>query len=98
MKILGRLIGTPHQMSCRQVGKVLQTYLDDELDDDAARKVSAHLEDCRRCGLEAETYAALKQSLHRGPAGLADEPVARLREFGERLAQGEIEPDDPAIT
>jgi anti-sigma factor RsiW len=95
MKILGRLIGTPNQMSCRQVGKVLQTYLDDELDDDAARKVAAHLEDCRRCGLEAETYEALKESLRRGPAGLADEPVARLRDFGERLARGEIEPDEP---
>jgi anti-sigma factor RsiW len=95
MKIVGRLIGTPKQMSCRQVGKVLQTYLDDELDDDAARKVAAHLEDCRRCGLEAETYDALKESLRRGPAGLADEPVARLRDFGERLARGEIEPDEP---
>lgn len=94
MKILGRLIGTPKQMSCHQVGRVLQTYLDNELDDDAARKVAAHLEDCRRCGLEAETYEALKASLQRGPAGLADEPVSRLREFGERLARGEIDPDE----
>ena len=94
MNILGRLIGTRDQMSCHQVGKVLQSYLDDELDDDAARKVAAHLEDCRRCGLEAETYDALKASLQRGPAGLADEPVTRLREFGERLARGEIDPDE----
>jgi len=94
VKILGRLIGTRTHMSCHQVGKVLQSYLDDELDDDAARKVAAHLEDCRRCGLEAETYEALKASLQRGPAGLADEPVTRLREFGERLARGEIDPDE----
>jgi len=94
VNILGRLIGTRDQMSCHQVGKVLQSYLDDELDDDAARKVAAHLEDCRRCGLEAETYDALKASLQRGPAGLADEPVTRLREFGERLARGEIDPDE----
>lgn len=94
MKILGRLIGTPRQMSCHQVGRVLQTYLDNELDDDAARKVAAHLEDCRRCGLEAEICEALKASLQRGPAGLADEPVSRLREFGERLARGEIDPDE----
>lgn len=96
MKILGRLIGTRKQMSCHQVGQVLQSYLDDELDDDAARKLAAHLEDCRRCGLEAETYEALKASLRRGPAGLADEPVTRLREFGERLARGEIDPDELA--
>lgn len=94
MKILGRLIGTRRQMSCHQVGQVLQTYLDDELDDDAARKVAVHLEACRRCGLEVETYEALKASLRRGPAGLAAEPVTRLREFGERLARGEIDPDE----
>jgi anti-sigma factor RsiW len=94
VKILGRLIGTRRQLSCHQVGKVLQSYLDDELDDDAARKVAAHLEDCRRCGLEVETYEALKASLQRGPAGLADEPVTRLREFGERLARGELDPDE----
>ncbi|MGK2958531.1 MAG: anti-sigma factor family protein [Acidimicrobiales bacterium] len=94
MKILGRLIGTRKQMSCHQVGQVLQSYLDNELDDDAVRKVAAHLEDCRRCGLEAETYEALKASLQRGPVGLADEPVTRLRAFGERLARGEIDPDE----
>lgn len=93
MKILGRLIPTRSQMSCHQVGKVLQSYLDDELDPDAAHKVAAHLEDCRRCGLEAETYEALKESLRRGPAGLADEPVSRLREFGEQLASGGLDPD-----
>lgn len=94
MKIFGRLIGTRRQLSCHQVGKVLQFYLDHELDDDTARKVAAHLEDCRRCGLEADTYEALKASLQRGPASLADEPVTRLREFGERLARGELDPGD----
>ena len=82
MKILGRLIGTRKQMSCHQVGQVLQSYLDNELDDDAARKVAAHLEDCRRCGLEAETYEALKASLQRVPAGLrrrTGHPPARVR-------------------
>lgn len=94
MKIIGRLIGTRKQMSCHQVGEVLQSYLDNELDDNVARKVAAHLDDCRRCGLEAATYEALKVSLRRGPAGLADEPVTRLREFGERLTRGEIDPDE----
>jgi anti-sigma factor RsiW len=90
VRILGRVIGFRRQMPCHQVGQVLQSYLDDELDARATRKVAAHLEDCRRCGLEAETYEALKASLRRGPPGLADEPVTRLRQFGERLARGEI--------
>jgi len=94
MRILGRIIGTRRQLSCHQVAEMLQSYLDDELGDDAAHKVAAHLDDCRRCGLEAETYEALRQSLHRGPSALADEPVARLREFGERLAQGDVDLDE----
>jgi anti-sigma factor RsiW len=94
VKIFGRLIGGRGQLSCHQVGQVLQSYLDGEVDAHTAAKVSAHLEDCRRCGLEAETYEALKSSLRRGPSGLADEPVARLREFGARLARGELDPDD----
>ncbi len=92
MKILGRLIGTRNQLSCRQVGRMLQTYLDDELDAESARKMAAHLDDCRRCGLEADTYAALHASLQRNPAGLSEEPVARLREFGEHLARGDLDP------
>ena len=94
MKILGRLLGKRNQLSCHQVGEVLQTFLDNELDETAAAKVAAHLDDCRRCGLEAETYEHLKWSLQRRPAGLAEEPVARLRAFGERLARGDVRPED----
>jgi len=94
MKILGRGIGTRRKMSCHQVGEVLQTYLDDELGERSVRKVAAHLEDCRRCGLEREVYDALKTSLRRGPEDVADGPVARLREFGERLARGELDPEE----
>lgn len=90
MKILGRLIGTPTQLSCRQVGRVVQTYLDDELDPAKAAKVAAHLEDCRRCGLEADTYEALKTSLRQGRTADSAETIWRLRVFGERLAGGEV--------
>lgn len=41
--------------------------------------------------LEQETYEALKASLQKVPAHVTDEAVARLREFGERLARGEID-------
>lgn len=92
MKIFGRLVPTPSQMSCRQVAKVLQSYLDHELDDRSAAKVAAHLDECRRCGLEAETYEELKAVLRRGPSGAADGSVARLRDFGERLARGDTDP------
>lgn len=35
-----------------------------------------------------------KASLRRGPTPVDDAPVARLREFGERLARGELDPDE----
>lgn len=94
MRILERLRGRPERLSCRQVAEVLQTYLDAELDEQTVRKVAAHLDDCRRCGLEAETYEALKVSLGRGRSGLTQEPVARLRAFGENLARGDLGPGE----
>lgn len=82
-------------LTCHEVGEVLQTYLDAELDDATAARVAAHLDDCRRCGLEAETYDELKASLRRRGQQVPAEPVARLRSFGERLSRGEIDPQLP---
>ncbi|MCD9624249.1 anti-sigma factor family protein [Rhabdothermincola salaria] len=93
MKLLRRLMGRRSELSCAEVAAVLQSYLDDELDAQTAEKVHEHLEECRRCGMEAATYEELKAALRRGPDGLTDEPVRRLREFGERLAHGEVDPE-----
>ena len=75
-------------MNCMQVARILQAYLDGQADEVTARRVTAHLEDCRRCGLEAAVYREIKHSLSRRET-LADEAVARLRVFGEALARGE---------
>lgn len=80
------------QMSCAEVGAVLQRYLDDELDDETAPLVEAHLEVCRRCGLEAATYADLKRALAQRVEP-SEESLRRLREFGERIAHGDIPHD-----
>jgi anti-sigma factor RsiW len=74
---------------CAEVARWLQPYLDGEVDRRTLRLVSAHLEVCRRCGLEAETYRALKQALVRRSAPPA-EPVARVRAFADHLTAGEI--------
>jgi anti-sigma factor RsiW len=76
------------RMNCMQVVRILQAYLDGQVDEVTARRVSAHLEDCRRCGLEAAVYREIKHSLSRRETP-ADEAVARLRGFGEALARGE---------
>ncbi|MGK5448618.1 anti-sigma factor family protein [Streptomyces radiopugnans] len=71
-------------MNCLQVARVLQAYLDGETDEITARRVAAHLEDCRRCGLEASVYREIKSALarHEQPDAGA---VHRLRVFGEAL-------------
>jgi anti-sigma factor RsiW len=77
-------------LTCRQVGRLLQSHLDGELDDLRARRVAAHLDDCLRCGLEAEAYRALRSALRRRLPVDPDQ-LARLREFAAHLAAGHHE-------
>ena len=81
--------------SCAEVARVLQPYLDGEVDDETLRRVSLHLEDCRDCGLEAATYVELRQSLRERGAP-PPEVLERLRDFADRLTEGSIEPGNPA--
>ena len=76
-------------LSCPEVGRLLQRFLDDELADEAEiTALSEHLEDCKRCGLEAETYQKIKDALASRRTPVPQESVDRLREFGERLVEG----------
>jgi anti-sigma factor RsiW len=72
------------QVNCHEVGKVIQAYLDGELENDTD-KVAAHIEACKICGLEAETYSKIKQALRAPESEIDAETVTRLREFGEGL-------------
>jgi anti-sigma factor RsiW len=76
-------------MSCGEVGKWLQHYLDGELDDQRSGRLAAHLDDCHRCGLEADTYKRIKHSLSVRQPAVPPDSLERLREFGERLAHGD---------
>jgi anti-sigma factor (TIGR02949 family) len=79
--------GNHHEMvpwACMLVMQQLQSYIDGEVDEAARRKVAAHLEECRHCGLEADVYRAIKQAIanyERPP----DAAVDRLRAFAESL-------------
>lgn len=88
---LMRLFGFANRrpMQCDEVGRLLQHYLDGHLDERRAARLAAHLEDCRRCGLEADTYERIKSSLAERRGSVPAESLARLREFGERIARGE---------
>ena len=87
MKLLGRT--PPGGMNCHQVGELLQQYLDGQIDADRAGRIEEHLDECRRCGMEAETYARIKATLAAQRADVPAESLDRLREFGQRLARGE---------
>lgn len=87
MKLFGRK--PPGGMSCHQVGEVLQQYLDGHIDDERASRIEQHLEECRRCGMEADTYERIKATLAAQRSDIPQESVDRLRAFGERLARGE---------
>ena len=71
---------------CLRVTRVLQSYLDGEADAATSTMVDKHLEECRRCGLEASTYRAIKVAItETGPVDA--EAVERLRRFAEVLSE-----------
>ena len=76
------------EVNCREVGRVLQSYLDSDVESDFAEKIAAHLEKYKDCGLEYETYSRIKDSLAARNAGVDADAVARLREFGRNLTEG----------
>lgn len=81
------VIGTRQVASCLEVARVLQCYLDGELDQLSARRVERHLEICRRCGLEASTYTEIKSALRRHGEPPSAATVHKLQQFAEHLSK-----------
>jgi len=79
-------------LTCPEVGRILQQHLDGELRPDLAARVDDHLEDCRRCGLQAATYLEIKQAVRRRGEPLPADAVDRLRTFAASLRAN---PDTP---
>ena len=75
--------------NCREVGRVLQSFLDRELSEDDEDAVAAHLEVCRRCGMSADAYIEIKGALSSLGDDVDEDAVDRLRAFGEQLANGD---------
>lgn len=83
------------RLMCPEVARTLQSYLDGRVDDEWAARVAAHLEDCRRCGLKAQTYRDIKTALARRQPEVAPETLAELRSFADGLMRDETSPTDP---
>jgi hypothetical protein len=76
------------RLMCPEVRRTLQGYLEGEVDAEWEARMRNHLEDCRRCGLQADTYQALKANLEaRGPE-VPGQLVNRLRQFAAGLVGG----------
>jgi anti-sigma factor RsiW len=86
----------PSPLLCWRVSRVLQSYLDGQTDDLTTRRVREHLDECRRCGLEADTYRAVMNALarHEQPT---DAALERLRAFGESLVSDDTGHDGACI-
>ncbi|MFE5188526.1 anti-sigma factor family protein [Streptomyces sp. NPDC056628] len=84
------------RMYCMRVARILQAYLDGETGEATARRVTAHLEDCRHCGLEVETYRKIKDALARRSEPDAD-AVERLRGIAEGLLHGGGNEDEGCV-
>ena len=82
MRILNRLRGS---LSCSDVLKVIQAYIDGEIDANTARKVANHLDSCHPCKEEELIYEQIKTSLHRRRHEVDMDVLDQLMSFGERL-------------
>lgn len=76
-------------LMCPEVARLLQRYLDGEVDDLKAQRIARHLDDCRRCGMKAETYSAIKHALREHRPAVPADALERLRGFAEQLAAEE---------
>ena len=72
-------------MSCTEVVKVLQSYLDGETEPEVARAVARHLGACLHCDQESQVYADIKASLQRRRGDVDPEVLAALRDFSQQL-------------
>jgi len=76
------------RLSCVEVAHVLHRYLDGEIDAGRADLVARHRQDCRPCGMTADTYHSIKESLRRSTSPIPEPALERLRAFSEQLAAG----------
>ena len=82
------------QVRCHRAAQELHIHLDGEADARSSRMVTAHLEECRRCGLEASVYAAIKAAIASGhdagqPVEMDPVVLARLEGFASGLSRTE---------
>jgi len=77
------------RLGCRQVRRMLQAFLDGEVDPVDGEVVAAHLESCSRCQVEAEIQQLVIAALRRLRPDLDLAAYTRLATVAEQLTQRE---------
>src|SRR5947207_11728889 len=75
-------------MNCEEATKLMDGYLDGELDPITSQKIEQHLRDCRNCEQAYETHRALVRAI--GSAAPYYKAPAELRERIKSLLREEI--------
>ncbi|CAG4906181.1 MULTISPECIES: zf-HC2 domain-containing protein [Acidithrix] len=78
-------IETAKRIECMHNIRRLQQYLDGTLPEPSRRKTKAHLEVCRRCGLEATVYSDIKKALRQSAPEIDSVLLNELKLRGEQL-------------
>ena len=79
---------TTDRLGCREVLRTLQAFLDGEVEARRAELVAAHLESCPRCGVEADTIAAVVGAIRRLRPDLDLAAYTRLVDLIEQPTDG----------
>jgi len=88
LSMWSRMVGNKDVGSCREASRLIQSVLDGQTDTDTHARVLRHLDACKRCGLEAETYRAIMASLATQYAEPVNpQAVADLVDFGRNLTE-----------
>ena len=74
-------------MNCMDVGRRLQSYLDDELDSDRMDRIREHLDACVDCGLDLDVYARIKAELAAARSDPDPSVIDSLRHFARNISE-----------
>jgi len=72
-------------MHCELVGSLLPNYLDEDLTEELAQQVQAHLVRCRRCAWEVESIRQSVAALRESSEAASPSAEFRARLLGELL-------------
>ncbi len=81
-------------IECMRVRRLLQSYLDGELDDEhGAAMVARHLQACRRCGMAADSIQFLKDHVARFRHDPSPEQAQRVERVIDELTERSAGPE-----